>query len=340
MSQLELSVEGQLSGKLRGSAGSMNKCPIAMVDLEPFKIEFGYEVNVAVPHAYFLFRCGKLLSTSSCGGEGMHSLYWFSPKHNPAKMCQRGGGFKDRARYEGVITMEEVREGHELAQWSPAPHKLHYRAQQTPFVFKYPRSIYIINKHHELNQHYKRRMGNNDPVSFFSPSYLRELLTNIQAHCPDTGVVYYNNFEFTAPEDDLPGSKVVPIEYNGESDTDVVKSFAFTTTVEDVFRQYAGARLQAATPPYTLNTLQMQAMSHHNCFLGVQGGDQAFAANFGGHHLVLDRKKGQAEPDGFYHGTLPKLAGGSFDRITSYELYTAAAMRQFFYSGCSLCKVE
>lgn len=340
MSPLEKAVEGQLAGsKLR--RGSMDKCPVAMVDLDPFKIEFGYEVNVAVPHAYFLYRCGKLLSTASCGGAAMHALYWFSPEHKEAKMCQRGGGFKDKARYDGVITMQEVREGYELAQWSPPPHKQHYLRQETPFVFKHPRSIYIINKHHQLNMHYKKQHGNNDPVTFFSPAYLRELLTNIEKHCPDTGVVYYNNFEFTAPEDDLPGSSVVPIENaNGESDTDVVKQFAFAQTVEDVYRQYAGDRLESAIPPYALNALQMQAMSHHNCFLGVQGGDQAFAANFGGHHLVLDRKKGQAEPDGFYQGTLPKLAGGSFDRITSYDLYTAAAMRKFFYSGCSLCKVD
>lgn len=293
-------------------------CPRDPVRLAPFHVEFGWETTVAVPHAYWLFKCGKLLETASCGGEHMRALYWFSPRHLN-ETCQRGAGWRGvHGKYANAITWQEVFAGAPLKQWDPAPHRRHYREQKLAWQPQ-PTSIYIINKYHA------RHHANSAPTSFFSIDMLEKILGRIKEACPHTGVVYYRNWEFTGKLDDLPGSIVLPLlRKDKKTDTEVVEHLGAVT-------------VQSLADGADANTVQMRVMARHSCFLAVQGGDQAFAASFGGTHLVLDKTElNHAEPDAFYSGMLPRLAGGSFHRVRS-DFAFFDAMDAFLARGCQQC---
>ena len=57
---------------------------------ELFEGEFGAELALALPWAYFLQACGVLRSTVSCGD--MSAFYFFSPNHTNVLGCERHGG--------------------------------------------------------------------------------------------------------------------------------------------------------------------------------------------------------------------------------------------------------
>lgn len=293
-------------------------CPRETVHLAPFRVEFGWETTVAVPHAFWLHQCGKLSSTASCGGARMRALYWFSPSHSN-ETCQRGAGWRGvHGKYADAITWQEVFAGAPLEQWAPAPHRRHYREKTLSWQPK-STSIYIINKYHA------RHHLNSAPTTFFSIELLEKMLGHIQQACPTTGVVYYRNWEFTGKLDDLPGSKVLPLLRKDKK------------TDNEVVERHGAVTVESLADSADVNDLQMRIMARHSCFLSVQGGDQAFAASFGGMHIVLDKTElDHAEPDAFYSGMLPRLAGGSFRRVRT-DLAFLEAMDVLLTRECQQC---
>jgi hypothetical protein len=95
-----------------------SQCPKDPQSPPVFIYEFGWEVNIAVPHAYFLYMCGKLASTTSCGN--LSAYYWFSPEHHVLDHCDVKG-FVYGMQYEGVRCSEYL-QNFPLDQWLPPPH--------------------------------------------------------------------------------------------------------------------------------------------------------------------------------------------------------------------------
>eukprot|EP00929_Paragymnodinium_shiwhaense_P096314 TRINITY_DN5787_c0_g1_i1.p1 TRINITY_DN5787_c0_g1~~TRINITY_DN5787_c0_g1_i1.p1 ORF type:complete len:462 (+),score=116.33 TRINITY_DN5787_c0_g1_i1:124-1509(+) len=105
----------------------MMTCPPKMHTPTKFPYEFGWEVNIGVPHAYYLHKCGKLQGTVSCNIT-LADYYWFSPVHRVVT-CGPVAGFYQgrRMNFEGVGVDPYLR-NQPLPYWARPPHKEYYTA--------------------------------------------------------------------------------------------------------------------------------------------------------------------------------------------------------------------
>lgn len=100
-------------------------CPHKMHTPIPFPYEFGWELNIGVPHAYYLHKCGKLTGTVSCN-ISLADYYWFSPNHKIVTCGPVAGFYVGKGmKYEGVGVDEYLR-NKPLPYWERPPHKEYY----------------------------------------------------------------------------------------------------------------------------------------------------------------------------------------------------------------------
>eukprot|EP00929_Paragymnodinium_shiwhaense_P001922 TRINITY_DN102126_c0_g1_i1.p1 TRINITY_DN102126_c0_g1~~TRINITY_DN102126_c0_g1_i1.p1 ORF type:complete len:405 (+),score=50.91 TRINITY_DN102126_c0_g1_i1:64-1278(+) len=185
-------------------------CPSEEQTPPAFPYEFGWEMNIGVPHAYFLQQCGKLKSTQSCSLD-FAAYYWFSPSHKVVD-CEAPKSFLFGMQWEDIGVASYLRNA-PLKRWWVPPHKRFYTAlpiQSTAesllqqeaskeldgaraltWDVKSDTGIAILNKHHA---------GNNG--GFLSASMLQRVMEKIGEKCPDTNVMYYRNWAFHHDESD------------------------------------------------------------------------------------------------------------------------------------------
>merc|ERR1719310_190068 len=83
-------------------ADELLSCPHKQHTPVPFPYEFGWEVNIGVPHAYYLHKCGKLEGTVSCN-ISLADYYWFSPNHKIVTCGPVAGFYVGRGmKFEGA----------------------------------------------------------------------------------------------------------------------------------------------------------------------------------------------------------------------------------------------
>lgn len=107
------------------SADELISCPHKMHAPIPFPYEFGWELNIGVPHAYYLHKCGKLSHTVSCN-ISLAAYYWFSPSHRIVTCGPVAGFYVGRGmKFEGVGVDEYLR-NRPMPFWVRPPHKEFY----------------------------------------------------------------------------------------------------------------------------------------------------------------------------------------------------------------------
>eukprot|EP00927_Polykrikos_kofoidii_P053879 TRINITY_DN48403_c0_g1_i1.p1 TRINITY_DN48403_c0_g1~~TRINITY_DN48403_c0_g1_i1.p1 ORF type:complete len:365 (+),score=40.77 TRINITY_DN48403_c0_g1_i1:172-1266(+) len=260
-------------------------CPESPETPSPFPYEFGWEINIAVPHAYHLHRCNKLLSTSSCD-QDLSVYYWFSPNHTVVN-CGKTAAFLYGMSYEGIGVTQYLANV-ALPRWTPVPHKSFFSSkpvvsergsgyslqegsvQSLLWPNKGSRGIAILNK-----QHFGGTQKNG---GFISAPVLKKLLSLLDDACSDTDVMYYRNWAFDRDEGgtDKEGS----IDSHGITEAQALASNQRVTTMQN---------LSSLNPELDARETQMRALSRFSCFIAVHGGNSELAANFGGKMVLYIR---------------------------------------------------
>eukprot|EP00930_Biecheleria_cincta_P016774 TRINITY_DN1352_c0_g2_i1.p1 TRINITY_DN1352_c0_g2~~TRINITY_DN1352_c0_g2_i1.p1 ORF type:complete len:397 (+),score=35.84 TRINITY_DN1352_c0_g2_i1:76-1266(+) len=330
-------------------------CPESPVDLDMFRAEFGWETMAAVPYAYWLHHtCGKLASTQSCGH--MSAWYWFSPRHTNNVGCERKIWYQleppNNDTFHGVVK-HSVLLGNPPANWEPPPHKEHYRQSSISWSQLHPKgpSIMILN-----NFRYVVR-GGDAFHDFWMDAYdfplLDQVLSAVQETCPDVNVLYHRDFfdEIKLEEHDIDKHGVVKKTPFGEIVAELparAAPFPGNRTDWQWLQRYPfvsgtlGAFKHHELPSDEYNAFLMSAMSHHKCFISVQGGLQASSAWFGGKHVILNSEPGsQMELDyHFYERGEPKFAGGEFTKVLQRSALVQTVREQLLANACQACTLS
>lgn len=142
-------------------------CHLAQHDTIAFDGEFGWEMLVGLPYAYFLHQCGKLEASVGCGP--VSPFYFFSKNHTDDLECSRTNSRRPQRSW--VYSKKKQVGGHPSPLWALPPLKAHYRKQQCSYCPQSDPFVVIFNK-------YSEEWGK-PPVNFFS----NELLSNLFGAC-------------------------------------------------------------------------------------------------------------------------------------------------------------
>ena len=314
-------------------------CPSSPVHLEMFEAEFGWETFVAVPHAYWLHHTcgGKLASTQSCGDT--RAWYWFSPKHFNHMDCLTRKGFSNLHpphEWRG-ISKYTVLMGFPTPMWTPPPHKAYY-SQKSSIAWPRRRSdspsIMILNKFHATDT--------------FKAPFLHLVLSTIQELCPETEVLYHRDFSESIgfPESEIPIQTMnlsfqKDMRLHGKTlnstgwDWEWIEQYPFVQGSREAFKRNI---LESGE----YNDFLMGAMSHHNCFVSLQGGLQASSAWFGGKQVVRNIDYSQEIRYNFYEGGAPTFAGGQFSVVREKDEahYIHSLKDQLLRDQCKACSLS
>jgi len=242
------------------------QCPEKPVDQPPFIFEFGWEINIAVPHAYFLFRCGKLQSTKSCNAD-FSAYYWFSPNHTVVE-CGPLAGFVTDDKFEGIRCGDYLSDM-PVPQWYPPPHAAFYRQRSITWPGQKQTGILLLNK----NNHGGLQMNG----GFIDGPTLSRVMEAFHQQCPDTEIMYYRDWQF----------KDLDLSWERETDNGALNSDleAKALAKNPNARRIQDLPAQSEDP----REAQMLVWSRFSCFLTVHGGNTELASNFGGRMLTYIR---------------------------------------------------
>jgi len=245
------------------------------VDISYFG-EFGYELMLVVPYAYFLHTKGRLRSTRGC--TGTKELYYFSTHHTEEQ--------RQRTLQLPEFAPNFTPHVHHLDRtaWLPPPYKQVY----TNARFLYEKPLYIVH-----NKHAMEWMGK--PVNTLSIATLDSLFSCLKRRYQ---IVYIrpgftNNLEKGYTNDQnaiqsLPHEHELLTHHHPE-----------VLTIQSILQQNSD-----------LTYNQLQLLLHANCnhFISVQGGNAVLASYFGGQNIIL-AKMGRELRCGAYAGHYRRYAG-------------------------------
>lgn len=265
-----------------------------------FKGEFGYELMVVLPFAYFHFLNGSLRSTTSCGDESSFLFYWFSPKHSVDRNCKRND-FKNSVKPYGW--KRGLHKSRIPKAWFPPPFAEHFRewGKVWPEVATGSPLVVISNK---ISNEWKR-----GPINFFDLDMLRHLIINfVKAGY----YVVYNR----------PGNAVAEDEW--QEDTAALKfddyKFIRKLYLKDEFKGKVRLMqdIHYNNPGTSFNEIQVRMMARSRCFLSVQGGNSILSSYFGGINIIYTRLGFEADFD-TYKKHYVKLSGAKVHVARSYH---------------------
>lgn len=247
------------------------------VDLSYFG-EFGYELQIIIPYAYYLYTQKRLRSTRST--IGTRELYYFSPNHTEEQRKRT----IELPKFTPNFT-PHVRNLNE-EEWTPPPYKKIYKNDR--FIYKKP--LYII--HNKYNREWGRK-----PTNMFTTETLDQLFAILKGRYQ----IIYIRPGFAAEHAEERGyspDAAEPQELPMEQEL-LQGKYPDVLTMQDLLRK---------NTDLTYNTLQ--CMLHANCnrFMSVQGGCAVLASYFGGQNIIL-AKKGRELRCGAYDGHYSKYSG-------------------------------
>lgn len=253
--------------------------------------EFGYELQLVIPYAYYLYKNNLLKKTTSC--LLTKELYYFSKNHEEK--------YKNR-RYNlpnvpnNTIHVKELN----YDKYLPPPYKSIYA--NSYFVFEKPLCI-IHNKYN--------KEWNGKPINFINKETLNEifkLLHNkytiiyIRAKC--SHIVGDNSEIYDLKEYDL---------------CDLYNIIDGNTLYEKTKEKYC-----------INNFNHFQLLIHANCenFISVQGGSAIFASYFGGTNIIYAKEGGELIC-GSYDGHFKKMSNCNILHTNNYKNFIDLINKNF-----------
>lgn len=215
--------------------------------------EFGYEMVVVVPYAYWLHINNQLTSTTSC--KDTQPLYYFSNKHNELfdkrSPCLGTDVDINGASFKNLHTAQP-----NFSKWKFPD----YKAQFKNNIFTFDKPLLILS-----NKRYSR--GSTQRHGWFDDSQLELLFKKFH----NKYQIIYNRAK---------SNKItVDTQLPKDVDTDYALCEAYgVIDINNLHDKYADT--------YSFNTLQF--MLHANCdkFISVQGGSSILSSAFGGTNLI------------------------------------------------------
>ena len=246
--------------------------------------EFGYELQLVIPYAYYLSTINKLQKTTSC--HHTKELYYFSKNHNEKHATRR--------YYLPRGVPNNTPHSHHLKydQYIPPPYKDIYKND----IFVYHKPLLII--HNKYNMEWDQ-----PPVNFID----KPTLLNIFKLCHVKYRIVYIR----------PKSK--HIVSDNSSLYDLSENDLFSTfNVLDANDLYETHKIKHNI----CNFNHFQLLLHSNCshFISVQGGNAVLASYFGGTNIIF-AKKGSELSSKSYDGHYKKYSNCNVLNNNNYSKF-------------------
>jgi len=242
--------------------------------------EFGYELQLVLPYAYYLYENNLLNKTTGC--LMTKELYYFSKNHEEK--------YKNRTCNVPNVPNKtpHVKEFH-YDKYTPPPYKCIYKNN----FFVYSKPLLII--HNKFNLEWGK-----PPINFID----KETLNKIFDFCSSKYTIIYLR----------PQSKNIIMD-NSElydlNETDLLKLY----NIIDGNKLY-----EETKEKYNINNFNhFQLLIHSNCnnFISVQGGNCVLASYFGGINIIY-AKQGSELLCGAYNGHYNKYSNCNILHSNNY----------------------
>ena len=215
--------------------------------------EFGYELVIAVPYAYYLHLQNKLTSTTSC--LDTKSLYYFSNNH-VEKFDRRQPCLGTTYDIKGATIHSLHTANPDFSRWVFPNYKEFYK--NTEFIFEKPLLI-ISNKKYSNGSTQRHGFFNNEELSFLFDKFHLDYQ------------IIYNRAK---------SSKIIidtQIPNDIDTDFELIKKYNIID-INELHDRYKDK--------YTFNTLQLMLNANCERFISVQGGSSILSSAFGGKNLI------------------------------------------------------
>jgi hypothetical protein len=246
--------------------------------------EFGYELQLVIPYAYYLHTINDLEKTIS--SKMTRELYYFSNDHSEL--------YKNRI-FENPDVPNRSPHIPELdySQYLPPP----YKSVFTNSLYSFDKPLLIIHNKYTYE-------WNNPPINFIDIATLDKIFE----YCNNKYKIVYIN----------PSASIIVTDHSHvlqlEGETAVLNKYAITL----------GSELYSQTKDiYKINNFNhFQLLLHSNCerFISVQGGNSVLASYFGGTNIIYAKRGAELECNS-YNTHYKKYSGCNIFHASTYDTF-------------------
>jgi len=243
--------------------------------------EFGYELQLVIPYAYYLHNNGLLKETTSC--LNTKELYFFSNKHIETYTART-------FNYPNVPNKTPHVKELNYLQWTPPPYKNIFKND----IFLYDKPLLII--HNKFNKEWKL-----DPINYIN----KETLNQIFDFCKNKyKIVYIRPKNKNIITDN---SKIFDL-----NERDVLQMHDIIDA-NDLYEEKKEMHNIS-------NFNHFQLLLHSNCnhFISVQGGNSVLASYFGGTNIIYAKRGSELLCDS-YSSHYKKYSNCNILHANNYE---------------------
>ena len=254
--------------------------------------EFGFELQLVIPYAYYLHKNNLLKKTTS--SLMTKELYYFSKNHEEK--------YKKRCHNPNLKTPNKTPHVKELNydKYTPPPYKSIYKND----YFVYDKPILII--HNKFNSEWGVR-----PINFINEKTLNEIFK-----------LYNNKYTIIYLR---PGNKNIVTDNSKEFNLN-------ENPLLEQYNIINGNKLyEESKEKYNINNFNhFQLLIHANCnhFISVQGGNAVLASYFGGKNVIF-AKRGQELGSCSYEGHYKKYSNCKISHSNNYADFIKLIKKNF-----------
>ena len=254
--------------------------------------EFGVELALAVPYAYWLHKNNQLEYVVT--SKGMKPFYYFSDdvreefKHRTIDNAEAGLNELPNNWIHGINPLEEPGVL-DYSQWTPPPYKEHYKNDEIDLG----RPIVFVSNKFNLEH-------GEEPYGYFDV----ECLFHIFQKLTDKGyAVVYKRVDNRDPRFTIDQNEAtsvlqgygyilakVPESDDFISDWDLARNFENVYLFQDIVDEHS---------KYSFNEVQLKVMANSKGFITVCGGNSILSSYFGGTVLSYVHKGAELRPNYF-----------------------------------------
>lgn len=245
--------------------------------------EFGFELQLVVPYAYWCHKHGKLEKTISSKKSGC--LYYFSPSHEQK--------YQKRQYMKVTDGLNETPHVKELnyAQWIPPPYKEIYGKHP---LIRMRQPLCII--HNKFTQEW-----GSQPINFISLETLNNLIVMLK---PKYKIIYVNPRNSYITNDEQRKFFL--------DDRTVLRNHSEVINANKLYSVEFSRKMD-------FNEFQFRLHAQCSHFISTQGGNSVIASYFGGKNIIL-AKKGQELKCDSYEGHYRKYSNCDIHVVKTDDL--------------------
>jgi hypothetical protein len=300
----------------RAARQSQNWPPCAIQPLL-YEGEFGTELRVMVPWAYYLRTTQQNCTLHSRGAIGTKYLYYFSDTHEIIHDLVRHYELLPKGNPFGVDTPHIRSFPEKNPRWRPPPFRQFFTTMSTSNSTN--SSIDDDNKPMLFISNKYRKEWRRPPVNFLSVSVLRTILTQLT---PYYHIVYKRH-----TGNDLKDVEDIELKRHDLRDKEmIIKEFPDVVLFEQLLRSTSTDSI--AADPEDENLLMFTLMATSVGFISVQGGLAVASSYFGGHNVIFI-KRGEEIQAGSYDGYFFRFSNANITWKSNDDEFIAAVETAF-----------